>query len=177
MLESTLENNEFMTTAVDLVRRFRQLRALVIGDAMLDTYLEGSAARLCSEGPVPVVRKTAEQRIPGGAANTAANLRALDAEVVFLAIVGHDTAGSLLRQALRERGVSDQWLVEDEYASTLHKMRILADGQYVVRFDDEETHACSAEEPAPVTGPSRSRLPILRCSGHLRLLLRCARMS
>ncbi|HLI09222.1 MAG TPA: D-glycero-beta-D-manno-heptose 1-phosphate adenylyltransferase [Ktedonobacteraceae bacterium] len=132
-----------MTTAVDLVRRFRQLRVLVIGDAMLDTYLEGSAARLCSEGPVPVVRKTAEQRHPGGAANTAANLRALDASVVFLSIIGRDFAGSLLRSALCERGVSDEWLVEDEQASTLHKMRILADGQYVVRFDDEETHACS----------------------------------
>src|SRR6266571_2147843 len=51
-----------MTTAVDLVRRFRHLRALVIGDAMLDTYLEGTAARLCSEGPVPVVRKLAESQ-------------------------------------------------------------------------------------------------------------------
>jgi D-beta-D-heptose 7-phosphate kinase / D-beta-D-heptose 1-phosphate adenosyltransferase len=134
-----------MTTAVDLVRRFRQLRALIIGDAMLDTYLEGSAARLCSEGPVPVVRKTSEQRNPGGAANTAANLRALDANVVFLGIVGSDFAGSLLRSALQERGVSDEWLVEDAHASTLHKMRILADGQYVVRFDDEETHAYSPE--------------------------------
>ena len=33
---------------VDLVRRFRGLRVLVIGDAMLDTYLEGTASRLCS---------------------------------------------------------------------------------------------------------------------------------
>jgi D-beta-D-heptose 7-phosphate kinase/D-beta-D-heptose 1-phosphate adenosyltransferase len=130
----------FTATAAELVRRFRYVRTLVIGDAMLDTYLEGTAARLCSEGPVPVVRKTAEQRTPGGAANTAANLRALDADVVFLSIIGRDSAGTLLRSALRERGVDDSWLVEDEQASTLHKMRILADGQYVVRFDDEETH-------------------------------------
>lgn len=132
-------------TAVELVRRFRHVRALVIGDAMLDTYLEGTAARLCSEGPVPVVRKTAEQRVPGGAANTAANLRALDADVVFLGITGHDIAGSLLRDALRERGVDDAWLVEDEQASTLHKLRILADGQFVVRFDDEDTHSYAQE--------------------------------
>ncbi|HLJ34193.1 MAG TPA: D-glycero-beta-D-manno-heptose 1-phosphate adenylyltransferase, partial [Ktedonobacteraceae bacterium] len=130
----------FTTTAVELVRRFRHIRALVIGDAMLDTYLEGSAARLCSEGPVPVVRKTSERRAPGGAANTAANLRALDADVVFLSIIGNDSAGTLLRSTLRVSGVDDSWLVEDEQASTLHKMRILADGQYVVRFDDEETH-------------------------------------
>jgi D-beta-D-heptose 7-phosphate kinase/D-beta-D-heptose 1-phosphate adenosyltransferase len=119
-----------------LVQRFRRLRVLVIGDAMLDTYLEGTAARLCSEGPVPVVSKTAEYRIPGGAANTAANLRALGADVYFLGLTGSDLAGSLLRTALRQQSISDSWLVEDASAQTLHKLRILADGQYVVRFDE-----------------------------------------
>ncbi len=138
-----------MASAVHLVRQFRRLRVLVIGDAMLDTYLEGTAARLCSEGPVPVVSKTAEYRLPGGAANTAANLRALDAEVLFLGLVGSDLAGGLLRTALRERGISDQWLVEDDTAQTLHKLRIIADGQYVVRFD---------EGPATYTVESQQRL-------------------
>ena len=45
-----------MANSIELVRRFRDLRALVIGDAMLDTYCEGTASRICSEGPVPVVR-------------------------------------------------------------------------------------------------------------------------
>ncbi|MDQ2713379.1 MAG: D-glycero-beta-D-manno-heptose 1-phosphate adenylyltransferase [Chloroflexota bacterium] len=129
-----------MTTTVELVRRFRQLRALVIGDAMLDSYLEGTATRLCSEGPVPIVRKTAERRVAGGAANTTANLRALGADVVFLGITGHDIAGTLLRSILREQGISDDWLVEDEMAATQHKLRILANGQYVVRFDEGTQH-------------------------------------
>jgi len=122
--------------AIELVRQFRRLRALVIGDAMLDTYLEGTAARLCSEGPVPVVCKTAEHRIPGGAANTAANLRTLEADVTLLGFVGCDIAGTLLREALRKYGVDDSCLVEDAQATTLHKLRILADGQYVARFDE-----------------------------------------
>jgi lipopolysaccharide heptosyltransferase II len=119
-----------------LLHRFQNLRVLVIGDVMLDTYLEGEATRLCSEGPVPVVRKTEEQRVPGGAANTAANVRALGAEVLLLGIVGHDSAGSLLREALRERGINDRWLVEDATLSTLHKLRVIANGQYVVRYDE-----------------------------------------
>ena len=125
-----------MSTAIELVQRFREARVLVIGDAMLDTYLEGTAARLCSEGPVPVVRKTEEHRLPGGAANTATNLRALDADVCFLGLVGNDTAATLLRASLRERGIADNWLIEDASIATLHKLRILADGQYVVRFDE-----------------------------------------
>src|SRR5947209_17077383 len=140
------------STAIEYVRHFRHLRALVIGDAMLDTYLEGTASRLCSEGPVPVVQKTAEYRLPGGAANTAANIRALDADVLFLGIVGRDIAGTVLRSALRERGISDDWLVEDESVQTLHKLRILADGQYVVRFDELQY---------PQTGPLPQRGPLI----------------
>lgn len=132
-----------MPSPVEIVRRFRSLRALVIGDAMLDSYVEGTAARLCSEGPVPVVRASAQRHVPGGAANTATNVRALGAEVIFLGIVGDDHGGRLLRSAILDSGVDDRWLVQDPEASTLHKQRIVADGQYVVRVDDGDTLACS----------------------------------
>ncbi|HYN89195.1 MAG TPA: PfkB family carbohydrate kinase [Ardenticatenaceae bacterium] len=134
-----------MTTLAELVGRFGNLRALVIGDAMLDRYLEGQAVRLCAEAPVPVVRRTGEERVPGGAANTATNLRALGADAVLLGLVGKDHPGTILRTALRERGVDDRWLVEDEAVSTLHKLRIIANGQYVVRFDEGETLHCSRQ--------------------------------
>ena len=131
-----------MGAAVDLVRDFRHLRVLVIGDAMLDSYLEGDAMRLCSEGPVPVIHKTQEHRVPGGAANTAANLRALGADVAFLGVVGRDAAGTALRAAFQESGIDDLWLVEDEACRTPHKVRILADGQYVARFDEGDAGPC-----------------------------------
>jgi len=124
---------------VDIVNNFHKVRALVIGDAMLDSYLEGTASRLCSEGPVPVVTKSGEERVPGGAANTASNLRALGAQVMFLGFVGRDANAAYLRTALRRYDIDDGWLVEDPNISTIHKMRILADEQYVVRFDEGDT--------------------------------------
>ena len=133
-----------MSSVVDLVRRFRRLRAIVLGDAILDTYLQGTAERLCVEGPVPVVRKLEEWALPGGAANTAANLRALGAHVTFLGVVGPDAAGRALRDMLRAHGIDGRYLVEDETVTTQHKLRILADGQYVVRFDEGSTHAPGA---------------------------------
>ena len=127
------------TKPTDIVRRFRRLRALVLGDAMLDTYLEGTASRLCGEGPVPVVRKTAERHAPGGAANAAANLCALGAAVTLLGYRGADAAGERLVSALEEQGVAADGLVCEAEVSTIHKVRILADGQYVVRFDEGES--------------------------------------
>jgi D-beta-D-heptose 7-phosphate kinase/D-beta-D-heptose 1-phosphate adenosyltransferase len=126
--------------AIDLVRKFHELRVLVIGDALLDSYLEGEAARLSRDGPIPVVRKTMEQRLLGGAANVAANLHALGAHVHFLSVVGSDIAGSLLRDLLRERGIDDQWLITDHILHTPHKLRIVADGQHIARFDEGDRY-------------------------------------
>lgn len=134
-----------MRNTIDIVRQFRRLRALVIGDPMLDTYLEGTASRLCAEGPVPVVQKTSERQTPGGAANTAANLRALGARVTFLGVLGRDTAGDRLRRLLRELDIDDRWLLTTPSATTIHKLRVLADGQYVVRFDEGSASLCDAE--------------------------------
>jgi D-beta-D-heptose 7-phosphate kinase/D-beta-D-heptose 1-phosphate adenosyltransferase len=133
-----------MSSPVEIVRGFRSLRALCIGDLMLDSYVVGTASRLCSEGPVPVVRKTSEHHEPGGAANTAANLRALGAEVLLVGIVGVDDTATRLRTALQAMGISDRWLVEDRQATTITKHRILADGQYVVRVDEGDAFTCSA---------------------------------
>lgn len=126
-----------MASAIELVRAFRGLRALAIGDLILDSYCEGSAARICSEGPVPVVRKSAEHALPGGAANTAANLRALGAEVVCIGVVGADGPGDTVRADLTRRGIDCRRIVVERDARTLHKLRVLADGQYVVRLDDD----------------------------------------
>lgn len=138
----TMEHEARM--AVDVIQRFTGLRVVVIGDAILDTYVEGTATRLCRKAPVPVVVRRGEQRFPGGAANTAANLSALGAEVIFIGIVGEDPVGSTLRTALRDAGVSDRCLVVDPGVTTLHKLRVIADDQYLVRVDDGNLANCSA---------------------------------
>jgi D-beta-D-heptose 7-phosphate kinase / D-beta-D-heptose 1-phosphate adenosyltransferase len=125
-----------MIDMLTLLQHFAHQRALVIGDAILDSYAEGAAARLCREGPVPIVHKIAEYHLPGGAANTAANLAALGARVHFLSLIGRDSSGTLLRQALHERGAMTHWMLESATGNTLHKQRILADGQYIVRIDE-----------------------------------------
>jgi D-beta-D-heptose 7-phosphate kinase/D-beta-D-heptose 1-phosphate adenosyltransferase len=137
-------------SAVDVVRGFPGLRVLVIGDAMLDTWLEGDAIRLCKEAPVPVVHETATIDCAGGAANTAANLAALGAEVSLVALIGRDPSGYRLRHALRAAGVDDAHLVEDDAVSTLHKLRVIADGQYVVRFDEGDTSQATRHSRARI---------------------------
>ena len=60
------------TNLLQLLDAFAGLRVLVIGDVMLDSYLEGAAGGICREAPVPVVTLSNRTDAPGGAANTAA---------------------------------------------------------------------------------------------------------
>ena len=53
------------TVELSLIERLAGLRVLVVGDAMLDEYVEGDADRICPEAPVPVVRVDRHDRSPG----------------------------------------------------------------------------------------------------------------
>ncbi len=134
-----------MSSEIDAVRRFRGLRVLIAGDAMLDSYYLGTASRLSPEGPVPVVLSQGRRYLPGGAANTAANVRALGADAILLAVVGADHEGDLLKRHLESRGIDVGSLMVDPARPTSTKLRIIADRQFIARFDQETDEDLSGE--------------------------------
>jgi D-beta-D-heptose 7-phosphate kinase/D-beta-D-heptose 1-phosphate adenosyltransferase len=124
---------------------FSKLKVLVIGEAMLDRYLKGAANRLSQEAPVQVVNVSEKEDLPGGAANTAANIRSLGAEPLLLSVVGDDEEGKSLREALKTFGISDHYILSDPARETLAKQRVLANGQMMIRFDQGSTEPLSQE--------------------------------
>lgn len=120
-----------------LIGRFGGVRALVVGDVMLDQYVWGSAERLSPEAPVPVVRVRDESQRAGGAANTAVNLAALGARVEMAGVVGDDAAGAALLDELRRAGVDTEAVVVAASRPTTKKIRFYAQGQQLLRADVE----------------------------------------
>jgi len=117
---------------------FSRVRVLVAGDAMLDEYWFGDAARISPEAPVPVVHtRSAEQR-PGGAANVALNVAALGAQTVLAGVVGADERGKVLASLLERRGVRCELVVAPSLP-TVHKLRVLARNQQLIRLDAEQS--------------------------------------
>jgi D-glycero-beta-D-manno-heptose-7-phosphate kinase len=115
----------------------RKTRALVIGDVMLDHFIWGQVARISPEAPVPVVDFVRESFIPGGAANVARNLTALQVPTELFGAVGRDQAAQQLEQLLTETGIGCKGLVPDNHRATSVKIRIVAHQQQVVRLDRE----------------------------------------
>ncbi|MBO0869201.1 MAG: D-glycero-beta-D-manno-heptose 1-phosphate adenylyltransferase, partial [Micromonosporaceae bacterium] len=122
----------------ELVAAWRGRRVLVLGDAMVDGWLRGTADRVCREAPLPVVDLAGTGHACGGAANTAANLAALGARVRLVAAAGDDATGELLDRLAGEAGVAAR-LVRVPGRRTLAKRRLLAEGQIVARFDEGDT--------------------------------------
>jgi D-beta-D-heptose 7-phosphate kinase/D-beta-D-heptose 1-phosphate adenosyltransferase len=118
-----------------LAGRFAGLDVVVLGDAMLDRFLHGAAAKLSREAPVPVVEVDERVDAPGGAANTALNAAALGARVRLLATVGADPAGEALLALLRDGGVDVTGVVVDPARPTPLKERVVAGGHMLVRVD------------------------------------------
>jgi D-beta-D-heptose 7-phosphate kinase/D-beta-D-heptose 1-phosphate adenosyltransferase len=127
------------------IHAFTSLRVLVIGEAMLDSYLEGHTCRVCREAPVPVVDLDSCLDVPGGGANAAVNAAMLGAKVTFLSVVGDDDEADRLGAALEGLGVGAGDLLRDSSRRTLVKQRVLANGQILLRLDRGSTDALASE--------------------------------
>jgi len=115
---------------------FSGLGVAVVGDAMLDEYWFGDAARISPEAPVPVVHANYREQRAGGAANVAVNLAALGLNVQLFSIVGRDVSADILAELLQQAGIEPAFVADDS-VPTIHKLRVLARNQQLIRLDAE----------------------------------------
>src|SRR5688500_4124704 len=97
----------------ELLDAIRKLRILVVGDLMLDQFVWGSVRRISPEAPVPVVEFERESFMPGGAANVARNLTALEVRTELFGLVGRDDASRRLKDLLSKQHVMCEGIVTD----------------------------------------------------------------
>ncbi|HDN80413.1 MAG TPA: ribokinase [Chloroflexi bacterium] len=118
----------------------RGRKVLVIGDIFLDEYIFGKATRLSREAPIPVLEFEGRRFIPGGAANPAANVVALEGYAYQVGVVGEDEEGAILLKELEKAGINTSGVVTDPSRPTTVKTRIVARGslrfpQQIARID------------------------------------------
>lgn len=116
---------------------FRDIKVVVVGDVMLDTYWWGKVERISPEAPVPVVAIDHKEYRLGGAGNVALNLIGLDAEVHVLTVTGDDEDGLLLRKMMLEKKMSVKAMHQSKKRITTNKIRIISRNQQMMRLDKE----------------------------------------
>jgi rfaE bifunctional protein kinase chain/domain len=129
-----------------VIEKLSGVKALVVGDLMLDRYWWGDVTRISPEAPVPVVRLRKDTYAVGGAANVAANMAGLGAVVYLAGTIGDDREGEKFVQILESLSLSTRYLVRSGMRPTTVKTRVIAHNQQIVRVDQEDTTELSAAD-------------------------------
>ena len=126
---------------------FKSKRILIIGDAIIDTYLWGEINRMSPEAPVPVVDVSVNQNDSrlGGAANVALNLKELGAESILCTVIGNDNRGIIFEQLMQEQGLSLEGMLISNGRKTTTKTRVIANNKHQLRIDEEDTYPIKVE--------------------------------
>lgn len=130
----------------DLFRAFNNLKVLVIGDVMLDSYVWGKVERISPEAPVPVLNVMKREYRLGGAGNVLLNVQALGAEAIICTVIGDDREGASLEQELKDRGLSCEGVLKSPTRITTVKERLIASDQQIVRVDTETDQLITVQE-------------------------------
>lgn len=133
-------------TVDQLFESFIGKNILVIGDVMIDAYINGKVNRVSPEAPVPIVSLSSREDRLGGAANVALNLKALGANPILCTVIGKDANTERFDSLLVDQSLSSEGIVKSADRITTVKTRIIGNYQQLLRVDNEQTNEISAAE-------------------------------
>ena len=111
----------------------------IIGDIMLDVWVNGDCQKVSPEAPVLVVKESSKDYNVGGAGNLSLNLSNLGTHTSLYGSVGSDTPGLKIREILMQNAVESHVSLDSKYTTT--KTRIIGqNGQHLIRVDKEEQY-------------------------------------
>jgi rfaE bifunctional protein kinase chain/domain len=124
---------------LDLIESFSKLKVAVLGDTIVDRYVECEPVGMSQEDPTIVVNPIHSNYFLGGAGIVAAHAHSLGANVDFYSVIGADESAKIVRNKLQEFGVQPLLLADDSRPTTL-KTRYRAQGKTLLRVNDFKRH-------------------------------------
>jgi len=115
------------------------LRVLVIGDLIIDEYINCDPLGMSQEDPTLVITPIERTKFVGGAGIVAAHARGLGASVRFVSLVGSDADAMFARDNLARFGVQAELFTDDTRPTTL-KQRFRAHGKTLLRVNHLRQH-------------------------------------
>ena len=118
----------------DIIQRFTAVNVWVVGDLIVDDYIECEPLGMSREDASIAVIPVGTKRYTGGAGVVAAHVAGLGAAARFCTVVGSDAAGESARTDLVERGVRATLVIDPDRPTTV-KERYRANGATLLRVN------------------------------------------
>ncbi len=123
-----------------ILRQMASLKVCVIGDVIVDEYIQCDPLGMSQEDPTIVVTPIMANKFLGGAGIVAAHARSLGAgKVSFISVTGDDEAGRYVAEKLQQYGV-EAHLLKDVSRPTTLKQRYRAGNKTLLRVSHLRQH-------------------------------------
>ncbi|OVE81266.1 hypothetical protein BVY03_04250 [bacterium K02(2017)] len=117
---------------LSIIRKYKQLKMLVIGDTIVDQYIACDPIGMSAEAPVIAVKEIDKKEFLGGAGIVACHIKSLGAKCTYLSVVGNDKPAVFAKDVLDEHQVK-HILIEDSNRPTTYKKRFMVNNQKLFR--------------------------------------------
>ncbi len=139
------EKHEFQSiNLIKTLDEFKKIKVLVIGDTIIDEYVDCDPVGISQEDPSIVVRPNQSKFFLGGASIVAAHAKTLGAKVEYYTILGNDDLAKFYSQEIKKIGLNYKSYI-DLNRPTTHKKRFRAHGQTLLRVHNYSQQPISKE--------------------------------
>ena len=128
-----------------IINNYKNKNILVIGDSILDMYLQSDVNRISPEAPVPVALVKDKKYVLGGAANTANNLATLGINTTLVSVIGKGEEHKSYLDLLQSKNISSNGVFFDNSRMMTVKKRVVSGNQQLIRIDQEDLHDISID--------------------------------
>lgn len=128
----------------EVVRRFADLKVVVLGDMIIDEYITCNPLGMSQEDPTIVVMPIKRDLFLGGAGIVAAHAGSLGAQVNYFSVVGDDETANFARKTLEDYQIK-ACLIKDKTRPTTLKQRFRAGGKTLLRVSHLRHHDIGKE--------------------------------
>lgn len=129
---------------INVINKFDKIKVVVIGDLIVDEYINCEPLGMSREDPTIVVTPIRKDRFIGGAGIVAAHASGLGAQVSYFGIAGVDEISDYARSSLSDYGVHHEILIDSSRPTTL-KQRYQSDEKTLLRVSHLRQHDIALE--------------------------------
>ena len=134
-LKSLLEGEKISFKKIfDTLKNFEGTEVLVVGDTIIDTYINTTLLGSNAKTPTFSTKYLGEKKYIGGAAIVAQHLKAAGAKVKFCSVLGKDSLSNLVKNEIKKSGIKDLTIIDDQRPTT-EKKYYISDGYRLLKVD------------------------------------------
>ena len=135
-------NNILKKDIKNIINNFVSKKVIIIGDVIVDEYVECEAVGMSQEDPTIVVKPISQKMFIGGAGIVAHHIESLGAKCYFFTVTGQDELSNFVASGMSTININNT-IINDESRLTVHKKRYRVAGKTMIRINEYRNHDIS----------------------------------